>query len=241
MKKIKTHTILISDIHLGSKMSQSNDLLLFLDNIEVENLVLNGDVFDDLRFNRLKHMDWEVFSQFRKMSDKCNILWVRGNHDFIHEKFMSCLLGVNVVKNFYWHIGKKRVLATHGDIWDIFIYKYKLISDVLTWIYNKFQEKNSELMRGFNKLLKEKSKMMIKNTEAVRNGAIKLAKENAINIVICGHTHIAELVEKDSIIYGNCGTWESAIPTYITIDENIIKLFQFENGKSILLKGILLK
>ena len=232
---IKAHTIIISDLHLGSKMCQSKELLSFLDRLEVRYLILNGDVFDDLHFNRLDHWAWESFAQLRKMSDKCTVVWVRGNHDIIHEQFMSCLLGVKVVSGFYWHVGEKRMFALHGDKWDVYIYRYKLISDIMTWAYNKIQNFNGTIARRLVGWIKKHSKMLLKNSQALRGGALKLAKEGAIHGIFCGHTHHAELEKSDNIIYANSGTFESDIPTYIAIDEKSVKLYRWQHGKSTLL------
>lgn len=233
--KIRAHTILISDLHLGSKMCQSKELLTFLENIEVKYLILNGDIFDDLNFNRLDHWAWECFSQFRKMSNHCILVLNLGNHDHLHEKFMSCLLGIKVTKGFYWHVGNKRMFALHGDMWDVYIYRYKFISDIMTWFYSKLQDINGGAARKFVGWIKKHSKMLLKNSQAVKDGAIKLAKENVIHGIFCGHTHHAELEKINGTIYANSGTFESDIPTYIAIDEKTVKLYRWQNGKSTLL------
>src|SRR5205823_1059760 len=58
--------IVISDIHFGSRMCQARELEDFLSNIRVKHLILNGDVFDDLKFNRLQHWHWQALSRIRK-------------------------------------------------------------------------------------------------------------------------------------------------------------------------------
>jgi UDP-2,3-diacylglucosamine pyrophosphatase LpxH len=238
--KVKTHTLIISDVHLGSPMCQARELLELLENVEVKYLILNGDIFDDLRFQRLGHWDWAVFSQFRKMSDHCQVIWNRGNHDIIHEGFMSCLLGVKVTNGFYWHIGEKRMYALHGDRWDVFIYKYKLITDIATWFYNKLQEANMGLAKKITRWVKRRSKMLVKNNTAVKLGALKLAKDSALHGIFCGHTHHAELSSDNGIVYGNSGTFESDIPSYLAIHEDKVQLCRWQNGKSTILAEQLL-
>ena len=46
---IKFHTILISDVHFGSPMCQAEELQEFLKNLRVKTLILNGDIFEDLK------------------------------------------------------------------------------------------------------------------------------------------------------------------------------------------------
>jgi UDP-2,3-diacylglucosamine pyrophosphatase LpxH len=233
--KIKAHTVIISDVHFGSPMCQSKELLKFLENLEVKFLILNGDIFDDLRFHRLKHWDWEAFSQIRKISDHCQVIWNRGNHDIIHEGFMSCLLGVKVTNGFYWHVGEKRMYALHGDRWDIYIYKYRFINEIATWAYNKLQEMHMGVARKVTQWFKKKSKILTRNSVEVKRGAIKMAKENAIHAIFCGHTHMAELCVDSGIVYGNSGTFESDIPSYLAVHEDKVQLYRWQNGKSTIL------
>jgi UDP-2,3-diacylglucosamine pyrophosphatase LpxH len=216
-------------------MCQSKELLKFLENIEVKFLILNGDIFDDLRFNRLKHFDWEAFSQIRKISDHCSVIWNRGNHDIIHEGFMSCLLGVRVVNGFSWNVGEKKMFALHGDKWDVYIYKYRLLNGLATWLYNKVQEIHLGLAKRVTKWFKKKSKILTRNSAEVKKGALKMAKEKEFDAIFCGHTHVAELERINEVVYGNSGTFESDVPTFITVDPSVIGLYRWQGGKSTLL------
>ena len=53
-------TIIVSDIHLGSEVSRSKQLLDTLLQYRFNQLILNGDVFDDLNFKRLSKSDWKI-------------------------------------------------------------------------------------------------------------------------------------------------------------------------------------
>ena len=68
----KSDAIVISDIHLGSDVSQAKLLTEFLEKIENEKstkcLILNGDFFDNMDFRRLKKYHWKVLSAIRNMS-----------------------------------------------------------------------------------------------------------------------------------------------------------------------------
>jgi metallophosphoesterase superfamily enzyme len=59
---IEYDTIIISDIHLGSPLCQAKELSEFLQQIRIKQLILAGDIFDDLKFNRLQHWHWEVLA-----------------------------------------------------------------------------------------------------------------------------------------------------------------------------------
>lgn len=234
MRKIKYDTIIISDIHFGQPNCKSKELFIFLNSIEVGTLILNGDIFNDLNFFRLKHWDWRAFSQIRQISDHCKVIWNQGNHDTIDEIFMSCLLGVYVHKGYYWSYKGKAMYAVHGHKWDVFIYRYKTLTAILTWVYDFIQRKSFRWSEYITKWIKNKSKALIRNCEMIRKNAIKMAKENKIKVIICGHTHKAELCKIRGIIYANSGTWESDTPHFIGIKGNgnreEVQLIKYEQG-----------
>ena len=49
---MKYKTIILSDIHLGSKSSRANDVIEFLENNTTETLILNGDIVDGWALKR---------------------------------------------------------------------------------------------------------------------------------------------------------------------------------------------
>jgi len=50
-------TVIISDLHLGSEVSQAGAALAFLQSIHFKRLILLGDIFADLNFRRLTFAD----------------------------------------------------------------------------------------------------------------------------------------------------------------------------------------
>lgn len=224
---IKFHTILISDVHFGSPMCQARELHEFLCNIRVKVLILNGDIFEDLKFYRLQHWHWEAFGQIRKVSDHCKVVWIRGNHDTVDTKFMSHLLGVKVKGHYDWQVGVRRLYATHGDRWDVYIYRYRLANELVTAAYNFLRSFSSRAMRSVTKYVKKKSKLLLRNHEAIFNNAISFGRSRGVDGVFCGHTHFAALDEKDGLLYGNSGTWESDSPHFLGINPDGVSLCRY--------------
>lgn len=245
MNKIKHDTIIISDIHLGSPMCQAKELLVFLQSIEVKRLVLNGDIFEDLKRTYRLHRDhWAVLNQLRSMSDNCEVVWVKGNHDTIHRNkkedliALSNLLGIKMKYQLVFNVGEIRCLAIHGDKWDNYIYKYPMLSSVVTWIYDRSKELFTGRTRNIIKWIKRKSKLLMRNSNFVMSGAVDYAEDLECNMVVCGHTHQAMLEKVGPVAYGNCGTWESFTPTYVTIDEDKARLWKYENNNQVLVKEL---
>lgn len=219
--------ILISDIHLGSPMCQARELDEFLSRIRVRYLILAGDIFDDLKFNRLQHWHWQALSRIRKISDHCEVIWLRGNHDTVSAKTLSHLLGVEVRHHFSWMDYGCRFFAIHGDRWDTFIYKHQTITALLTWSYNNLQLLNIRRTRRIAKWLKKRAKLLTRNNDAVMLGALAYAEKMGLDAVFCGHTHMAMLTRVGNIIYGNDGTWQSDDPHFIGIRNTRVELCKF--------------
>src|SRR4051794_19133690 len=64
--------LVISDLHLGSEVSQARLLEEFLEWAvhQTRELVINGDIFDDLNFNRLTKRHFACLKIIRRNSDR---------------------------------------------------------------------------------------------------------------------------------------------------------------------------
>jgi len=222
--------IIISDIHLGSRMCQAKELDEFISRIRVKYLILAGDVFDDLQFNRLQHWHWQALSRIRKISDHCEVIWIRGNHDVVSARTMSHLLGVHVRNNYEWNQRGRRMFVVHGDRWDAFIYKHQTLTSWITWIYDAGQRINSGWTRNVCRWLKKKAKLLTRNHEAVQFSALRFAEKQGYDAIFCGHTHMATLQKFGSIIYGNDGTWQSDDPHFIGVIGSDVHLCRYKGG-----------
>jgi UDP-2,3-diacylglucosamine pyrophosphatase LpxH len=77
--------VILSDLHINAHNCQAKALAAFLDRIRHEDvrtvrLILNGDVFDHFD-KRVRRGNWEVLSDLRRLSDRLEVVWVKGNHD----------------------------------------------------------------------------------------------------------------------------------------------------------------
>jgi UDP-2,3-diacylglucosamine pyrophosphatase LpxH len=213
--------IVISDLHLGSEVCTAKEIVRFLENIgETKRLILNGDVFDSHDFRRLKKSHWKVLSLIRKMADDIEIVWVAGNHDGPAE-VVSHLLGVEVVEEYHFYSGGKKILFLHGDIFDDFINAHPVITwlaDVIYYIFQKV-DKNSDICRW----VKRQSKIYLRCAEIIENKACEYARKMNAAVICCGHTHKAEA--KD--VYYNSGCWTEKPGTYLTVKGGEVELCEF--------------
>jgi len=216
---MKYETIIISDLHLGSKSSRTKDILKFLDSIECNTLILNGDIIDGWalkRGSKWKSKDTKVIRKILKMSEKgTKIVWVMGNHDDFLEPFIGLKIDNIQIVDEFKYVGKndKKYYIVHGDKLDVFSSKFKLIAKIgsigydfaiwLNLIYNKYREWRGLPYFSLSNILKQNIKKAISFIEDFENNAIRLSENKECDVIICGHIHHPKINEK----YMNSGDW----------------------------------
>lgn len=118
-------SVIISDTHLGSKFSNSDLLKLFLDSIrgKVKTLYLAGDIFD------LWKVDPGKLVEHQQMFHGFNVVYVYGNHD--SELSIASIFSDNVFRSVSINVNERKILITHGDIFDRTFGKDSFINIVL--------------------------------------------------------------------------------------------------------------
>ncbi|MBX9653342.1 UDP-2,3-diacylglucosamine diphosphatase [bacterium] len=222
--------IIISDIHLGSPVCQAKGLREFLEriynkNIVAEELILNGDVFDSWDFRRLKKTHWKVLSMLRHLSDKMHIVWINGNHDGPSE-IVSHLLGIDVVEEYRFMSGGKKILAIHGHQFDEFITQRPITTMVGDFAYRMLQKIDPSFQLA--RRAKRASKTFLRSTETIESRAIEYARRADCSIVCCGHTHL-EVSKPGEICYFNSGCWTESPSSYLTVDEGEVRQCYFDS------------
>ena len=126
MPKKQQHykTIVLSDIHLGSKWSKTKEVTRFLKQHSCDTLVLCGDIIDGWSLMRGKNSKWRRrHTNFIKVlldiSHDTKIIYVRGNHDdFLDRVIPLTFSNISVVKDYIYTSGDKRYYVLHGDVFD---------------------------------------------------------------------------------------------------------------------------
>lgn len=220
--------VILSDIHLGSKISRTDALLKFFKEVRFKRLIINGDVFDSINMHRLNRHHWKILSQLRLLTDKKSnheVIWIRGNHDG-YSDLLTQLLGITVYNEYSFNWNSKKVIVLHGDVFDSFTGKYKLVSDIADSFY-RFSILLDPIKMRLGRWLKRNSKTFIRNTIKVRERALNYAQYNNADIIICGHTHHAEEYFKDGRYYLNSGSWTDIPAHFIGITDDEMKIVPY--------------
>lgn len=221
--KIEVNTIIISDIHLGTKYSKAKECLKFLNNYQFNNLFLNGDIVDGWALSRGSKWNKSHTKFIRKIlkysQQNINVIWVKGNHDeFLNNLLNINLGGIKIVKDYnYKSITNNNYWITHGDVFDVFIKKYGWLAkigsigyDLALWInehYNKWRKLRGKEYFSLSKLIKNKVKSAASFIGDFENTLTKLAVTKKYDGVICGHIHHPENKIINNIHYLNSGDW----------------------------------
>ena len=97
---MKTHykTIIVSDVHLGTKGSKSKEIVRFLKQFHCDNLILNGDIIDGWQLKKSgswKRKHTRFFNRVLKMMENqaTKVFYLRGNHDDFLDQILPIQIG----------------------------------------------------------------------------------------------------------------------------------------------------
>ena len=227
---MKYKAIIVSDLHLGTKDSKTDEFLKFLDEHPTELLILNGDIVDGWAINRgskWKKHHTKVLGKLLKISNKTQIVWIRGNHDEFIEEFIGSNFGgiefredyrLQYTEHVEYDCWKhKCYYIFHGDVIDVFITKYKWLSklgavgyDFALWlnrIYNKYRKWRNLPYQSISQKIKYGVKIATNYVNDFETTALKMAEKKGCDGVICGHIHQPENRLINGKHYLNSGDW----------------------------------
>jgi UDP-2,3-diacylglucosamine pyrophosphatase LpxH len=223
-------TLILSDLHLGADMSHAREALRVLRESRYRRLILLGDIFADLNFGRLKKEHWKFLGYIRKLSNpkrQVEVVWVEGNHDHGLTEIMSHLVGMRVYQEYQWNYLGLRHIAVHGHQFDTFVVKNVRLNywfgTLLYLQLQKFDSKNKALTRFLDRLGTRWQRL----SEKVADGALAHAQHHDAARIFCGHTHAALYKPADACDYYNCGAWIDEQLTYITVDEEGVRIHEY--------------
>lgn len=227
LKSAHYKTIVISDVHLGSKNSKARELIRFLKIFSCDKLILNGDIIDGWRLKKSgkwRKIHTRFFKVILKMISNFNteVIYVRGNHDDILDRIIPLTFGnISLCKD-YLHISNgKRYYVVHGDIFDSITSNFKwlaILGDIgytfLLWlnkIYNNIRVKRGLPYYSLSKVIKHKVKKAVAFISNFEKELAKLAERKKCHGVICGHIHHPAITYYNNILYMNSGDWVESL------------------------------
>ena len=198
-------TIIMSDLHLGARQSQTDKIISFLDNNTTEKLILNGDIIDGwaLKGNGKWTKDCtKIFRKFMKMSEKnTKVVYIRGNHDDFLKDFIPFKLNnIRIVRKYIHNgIDGRKYFCFHGDVLDFVIMEARWLAVIGGWSYDiviKFNTLYNKIRKWFNlpyhslaNTIKQSVKGAINFVSDFEQNAKGLTKQKGYDVAVCGHIH----------------------------------------------------
>jgi UDP-2,3-diacylglucosamine pyrophosphatase LpxH len=214
-------TIVISDLHLGSKFCRYSQLLNFIRNLPPDcNLVLNGDTVDRWQ-SRFHEEHSPALELLVAESFKRQVVWVQGNHD---KRFVLRNKGMIEFKPS--HCLGNQLFISHGYDFDGVMPLGKAFIFVFRYMHHLRIRFGAEAMHVafYAKRFRRLYEVLRTN---IRTNATRYAQERGFGAVTCGHTHYAEDIMVDGIRYINTGAWTEEPIFYLDVTENDMKLVKF--------------
>jgi UDP-2,3-diacylglucosamine pyrophosphatase LpxH len=203
-------TLVISDLHIGSKGCQTEAILKLLEK-KYDRYILVGDIIDGWLFKKYKKFTYEhtkVIRRLLKLSKDAEIIWIAGNHDEFLRKYLGTEIGnIQIVDEWV----ENGVWFCHGDKYDGVV-KLRWLGVLGSIGYDLAIVLDRLLKRtGYNfslsKYLKNNVKAAISFVVDFENEMIRQAKKRNCDVVVCGHIHNPEDKKIDGIRYLNTGDW----------------------------------
>lgn len=212
-------TVILGDVHLGSPLCRSGQLLEMLRKVHFDRLILNGDIFDDLNFRRLKDRHWAVLNELRLLQDRCEVIWICGNHDGSPEA-LKRLLGVSVVLEYTFDFRGETVYVVHGHEFDRFQHATKGLRKLRDKFYG-FAIWFDVPRKTAIQWAQRSTTLFARAAAKVKHRAIQQARKLGARYVVVGHTHHREIEFHADITYANPSSWLTSNPAYVLFDDRL--------------------
>jgi UDP-2,3-diacylglucosamine pyrophosphatase LpxH len=216
-------SVFISDLHLGTRDCQAQELADFLRNTEMETLFLVGDIVD--LWGMRRGIYWPASHQdvLRLIVEKARrgtrVIYVPGNHDELARALCGSLLAGVEVHAEYEHTTRsgQRLLVMHGDAFDGAVRFSPLLKatgsaiyTVLLWLGHYVN-----LARGLFGLPRWSLAAWLKSrvgdareyVQRYEQAAAHEARRRGFDGIVCGHIHRPRLAQIDGVMYCNDGDW----------------------------------
>lgn len=223
--KRKIDVAILSDVHLGTYGCHANELLNYLKTLEVDILILNGDIFDIWQFNKkyFPSSHLQVINHIlKKALHGTKVYYLTGNHDEKLRRFDQVDLGnLSIREQLELNLAGKKYWIFHGDVFDASVLLSPWLAKLGGWGYdhlirlnrmiNHIRQKFNLNKLSFAHQVKHSVKKAVKFVQDFEKIAITTGLDQGFDYVVCGHIHQPCLKKVNSdageIVYMNSGDW----------------------------------
>jgi UDP-2,3-diacylglucosamine pyrophosphatase LpxH len=171
--------------------------------------------------------------------DDTEVVYLRGNHDDILERFLP--LGFGKLQFVKEHIHKgtdgKRYLVVHGDGFDAVSTNHKWVAvlgaigyDALlraNRIYNQYRAWRGKEYYSVSKAIKARVKSAVNFVGEYEQQLQEFARKRNCDGIICGHIHTPEDKQVGEIRYLNSGDWVESMTAIVEHHDGRMELVHY--------------
>jgi UDP-2,3-diacylglucosamine pyrophosphatase LpxH len=222
---MKIEALFISDVHLGSKGSNAEQVLNVLKQYQPNYLFLVGDIIDGWLLKRKFRWPQSHTNVIRKImsysKNGTKVIYLPGNHDEFAREYLDLNFGnIEIHNEYIWN----NTYITHGDLYDGVV-KLKWLGILGSIGYDfaiSIDRKLKKLgyKRSLSKFLKDKVKEAVKFITSFEDELCRQAIKHNCKTVMCGHIHHPEDKLIGDVRYLNCGDWIEN-NSYIIYNDNV--------------------
>jgi UDP-2,3-diacylglucosamine pyrophosphatase LpxH len=209
---MKIQALFLSDVHLGTRGSNANEVLNVLKQYQPDTLFLVGDIIDGWMLKRKFRWSQSHTNVLRKIlsysKNGTKVIYLPGNHDEFLREYLDMNFGNIEIHNEYIY---NNTYITHGDLYDGVV-KLKWLGilgsigyDIAISIDRRL--KSWGYKRSLSKFLKDKVKEAVKFITSYEEEIVRQGIKHNCHTVICGHIHHPEDKVINNIRYLNSGDW----------------------------------
>jgi UDP-2,3-diacylglucosamine pyrophosphatase LpxH len=209
---MKIEALFISDVHLGSKGSNAEQVLNVLKQYQPNYLFLVGDIIDGWLLKRKFRWPQSHTNVIRKImsysKNGTKVIYLPGNHDEFAREYLDLNFGnIEIHNEYIWN----NTYITHGDLYDGVV-KLKWLGILGSVGYDFAISVDRRLKklgykRSLSKFLKDKVKEAVKFITSFEEELCRQGIKYNCKTVMCGHIHHPEDKVIGDVRYLNCGDW----------------------------------
>ncbi|MFI3281746.1 MAG: UDP-2,3-diacylglucosamine diphosphatase [Rikenellaceae bacterium] len=225
-------TIVVSDVHLGSKWSSAKEATRFIQENSCERLILCGDIIDGWAIMRGSREKWKrkhtaFASAVLDASTDTEVIYIKGNHDdFLDRLVPMQFSNISILTDYTLESADgKRYFVLHGDLFDNVTTSAKWLSKLgdigystllmLNRIYNFIRDKRGLPYSSFASNIKQRVKTSVSQMSNFEQNLADLARSKRCQGVICGHIHRPEIKDIGGVTYLNSGDWIDSLSALV--------------------------
>jgi UDP-2,3-diacylglucosamine pyrophosphatase LpxH len=236
-------TLFISDVHLGTRTCQAEQLLKFLKETEAETIYLVGDIVDFWRIKRgaiwpQAHND-VLQKLLRKVRHGTRMIFIPGNHDEgLRDYCGTHFGGIEIARQAVHETADgKRYLVIHGDEFDVVVRYAKWLAFLgdrgyefalaLNQPLNFIRRRMGLGFWSLSSYLKNRVKTAVNFIGEFENSLAEEARRREVDGVICGHIHHAASRHFNGVHYINTGDWVESCTAIAENEDGTFELIRW--------------